>query len=183
MLKNLSRFASDSATITADGVSIIAPISRCSSKGTFSRRNSSLYSSTKALAWFNSSRPEIIGYIIFTLPSALARRIARSCSRKMSRSCRQNRIARHPRNGFISVGIWRCAKNLSPPKSSVRMTTGSGLSAVAACRYAWYCCSSPGGCSRFKNRYSVRNSPTPSAPLFFTSAVSAACSMFAERNT
>ncbi len=69
----------------ADGISIIAPISIFSSNGIFSARNSALHFSTSALAWFNSSRPEIIGYIILTLPSALARRMARSWAQKQFR--------------------------------------------------------------------------------------------------
>ena len=50
----------------------------------------------------NSSSPEIIGNMILTLPTALARRMARSCVLKMSRFSRQNRIARQPRKGFSS---------------------------------------------------------------------------------
>ena len=88
--------------MAADGVSIIAPISSWSSNGTLSLRNSSLNWPRNALACINSSRPEIMGYMIFTLPSALARKMARSCARKNSSCCRQKRIARQPRNGFIS---------------------------------------------------------------------------------
>src|SRR5437763_1872823 len=72
MLTNFSRLANASATITAEGVSIIAPSWRFSSNAIFSWRNSSLYSSTRALASLSSSSPEIIGYISLTLPSALA---------------------------------------------------------------------------------------------------------------
>ena len=38
------------------------------------------------------------------LHSTLALRIARSCARKISVCCRQKRMARQPRNGFISFG-------------------------------------------------------------------------------
>ena len=111
----------------ADGISTIAPISSFSSNGIFSARSSALHFSTSALAWFSSSRPEIIGYIIFTLPSALARRMARNWVRNSSGCARQKRIARQPRNGFISCASCRCEANLSPPKSSVRMMTGLRL--------------------------------------------------------
>ena len=53
--------------------------------------------------------------------------MARSWARKMSRSCSEMRMARQPRKGFSSVGTCMCARNLSPPRSRVRITTGKRL--------------------------------------------------------
>ena len=56
--------------------------------------------------------------------------------------------------------------DLSPPASNVRMMSGRPSSAWATARYACTCSSSSGGAVRFRNRNSVRNNPTPSAPDF-----------------
>ena len=101
-LKKQERLASESEANAADGISIMDPISSVSSNGVPFARNSARTSSTNAFACCNSSTPEIIGYIIFTFPATLARRIALSCARKISFSTKQNRMARHPRKGFIS---------------------------------------------------------------------------------
>ncbi len=112
-----------SAESAALGISIIAPTSIFSSKGMPSARSSARHSSSMALARRTSSTPEIIGYIIRTLPTALARRIARSCVLKTSSRSRQKRMARQPRKGLISSGRFSAVMDLSPPRSSVRMMT------------------------------------------------------------
>jgi len=83
----------------------------------------------------NSSSPEIIGNMIFTLPMALARRMARNWVLKMSMFSRQKRMARQPRKGFISSLISTVpGASLSPPRSNVRMISGSGRTRSATFR-------------------------------------------------
>ena len=131
MLKNSARLPSVLAVSTADGISTMMPTSRFSSKGMPSARSSSMHSASRALASVSSSTPEIIGYISFTLPAALARRRARSCTRKISLRARQKRIARQPRKGLASSVSPMARPILSAPISSVRKITGSGASACA----------------------------------------------------
>ena len=181
MLKNFTRLARLSAIIAADGVSIITPISTSSANATPSSRSCSRHSSSNTFAASSSSTPEIIGYMIFRLPKTLARRMARSCVRNRSFSWRHSRMARHPRNGFISSATFTCESSLSPPRSSVRMITGSGASDSVTLRYAANCSSSSGRSLRLMNKNSVRNRPTPIAPHWRTLSTSAARSMLAER--
>ena len=137
-----------------------------------------------ALAWFSSSRPEIIGYIILTLPSALARRMARSWARKMSRSCKRN-ANRAPAQERIQLGRHLhvgqelvAAQIEGADDHRQRLEGGGGLRdrpGIAAPR--------PAGARGSGKRYSVRNRPTPSAPLALTCSASAACSILAESST
>ena len=130
MLKNAQSFAKISAVIAALGISIIAPTCSFSSKATPRDFNSTMHSPSTIFARRSSSLPLIIGYITRTVPCALARRIARSWSLKIPWCSRQNRIARNPMNGLFSFGnrSGLPAIGLSPPRSSVRMITGSGAS-------------------------------------------------------
>ena len=132
-LKNAQSLARMSAVVAALGISIIAPTSMVSSNAWPRALSSVLHSASTALAWPSSSEPLIIGYISRTFPCALASRMARSWSLKISGCARQNRIARKPMNGLSSLGN-RCglaAIGLSPPRSSERMMTGCGASASA----------------------------------------------------
>src|SRR6059058_2287627 len=56
--------------MAALGISIIAPTSSLSTTSIFESRNSSLQSSSTAIKRRSSSSPEIIGNMIFTLPTA-----------------------------------------------------------------------------------------------------------------
>lgn len=76
------------------------------------------------LAFVPSSTPEIIGYISLRFPWTEALRMALNCNLNISGRARQNRIARHPKKGCMSRGMANCDKNLSPPKSRVRIITG-----------------------------------------------------------
>ena len=106
----------------------------------------------------SSSRPGIIGYIILTLPSALARRMARSCSRKSSRSCKQSRMARQPRNGIHLGGSIPCGKAIYRPlRSNVRITKGYGLRARSHSAISLILLVLGGEISRLMKRYSVRD--------------------------
>ena len=81
--------------MAALGISIIAPTSDLLIEMHALRlRSSALHSSSTRWRRRNSSSPEIIGNMIFTLPTALARRMARNCALKMSSFSRQNRMAR-----------------------------------------------------------------------------------------
>ncbi len=73
-------------------------------------------------------------------------------------------MARHPKNGLASGSRFRYGMDLSPPASNVRIMRGRPPKAFAVARYVWYCSSSSGADVRFRNRNSVRNNPTPSAP-------------------
>ena len=114
--------------------------------------------------------------------AAAARAIARSCATRRSGRVRPSRIPRTPRNGFASTGRSRYGTSLSPPISASRMTTGrSGPNAARTVRYARACSSSSGGRFRPRNRNSVRNSPTPSAPTRRARSASSGPPRFATR--
>ncbi len=53
-----------------------------------------------------------------------ARSSARTCGRNSSGRARHSRMPRRPRNGLVSAAMPRWGSGLSPPISSVRMTTG-----------------------------------------------------------
>ena len=130
MLKKSQSCARMSAVAAALGISIIAPTASFSSNGSPFARNSVLHSASTAFARASSSRPLIIGYISFTVPYALASNTARNCSLKIVGFSRQNRIALNPMKGLLSFGnnSGLLAIGLSPPRSSVRITTGFGVS-------------------------------------------------------
>ena len=131
ILKKSTSLAMISAVIAAEGTSIIAPTSIESLKARPFSFSSFLHSSSRILAWRSSSIPEIIGYISFRLPCTEALNIALSWILNISGRARQKRIALQPKKGDISRGISRCDKNLSPPKSNVRIITGLSLTAWA----------------------------------------------------
>ena len=87
-----------SATSTAEGTSIIAPMRRCpaSFPSLTSRARSS---SMTARARRTSVTSETIGSTRSMRPRAAARRTARACVRSTSGCCRQKRIARRPERG------------------------------------------------------------------------------------
>jgi len=172
-----------SAITAADGISIITPVWIFSSKGFPSFFNSALASSTIIFADWSSGTVAIIGNIILTFPNSLALKIARSCVLKISVLSRHILIARHPINGFISLGILKEEANLSPPRSSVRITTGLSLQTLATCAYASYCSSSLGRSFRFIKKNSVLYKPIPSAPWFTACFASSGISIFAKRET
>ena len=66
----------------------------------------------EGVGFLDSPGPEIMGYMILTLPSTLARRMARNCARKTSVCSRQKRMARQPRNGFNSAGPGICGRQI-----------------------------------------------------------------------
>ena len=135
ILKKSTLVASTLAQMAALGISIMAPTSTLWDMLIFEPRNSSLHSSSNAIARRNSSKPEIIGNMIFMLPTVLARRMARNCVLKMSTFSRQKRIARQPRNGFNSSVISTVpGANLSPPTSNVRIISGCGRTRSATFR-------------------------------------------------
>ena len=84
------------------------------------------------LLWYNDSlhiirksfNVAIIGNMIRNLPYTDARNNARNCVRNISGSFNEIRIARYPKNGFISCGNGKYGNSLSPPISIVRTTTG-----------------------------------------------------------
>src|SRR6185503_11366472 len=88
------------------------------------------------------------------------------------------RMARHPRNGFGSLGN-PPAGSLSPPTSNVRITTGHPSNARTTRVYARYCSFSSGIVARPTTRNSVRIRPTPSAPLVAAMSASSGKSTFA----
>ena len=70
--------------------------------------------------------------------------------------------------------------SLSPPTSSVRITTGSGEKAFAALQYASNCSSSSGALVRSIYRNSVRNKPTPSASAALADSASSTLPILAK---
>ena len=65
-----------------------------------------------------------IGSMILTSPCIAARASARNCVRKTSGCANESRSPRTPRNGLLSPAGVSPGIGLSPPASSVRMTTG-----------------------------------------------------------
>ena len=100
--------------------------------------------------------------------SASARAV--SCSRRMSSLARRARMPRRPSAGFSSCASLRNASGLSAPASSTRTTTFLPGNAARSIVYASRCCSTVGAWLELRNRNSVRNSPTPSAPSATASA-------------
>ena len=86
--------------------------------------NLAFSSSNNALAPRKSFNVAIIGNMIRNLPYTEARNNARNCVRNISGSFNEIRIARYPKNGFISCGNGKYGNSLSPPISIVRTTTG-----------------------------------------------------------
>ena len=73
--------------------------------------------------------------IVDPTSEALARRMARNCVLKISMFSRQKRMARQPRKGFSSSLISTVpGASLSPPRSNVRMISGSGRTRSATFR-------------------------------------------------
>ena len=78
------------------------PIGMSRRNGTPSSSSSSITSFSTILACRSSISVQIIGNMIRTSPSTLARMIARSCRLNIGMSCRHIRMLRSPRNGLRS---------------------------------------------------------------------------------
>ncbi len=162
------------------------PTIMCSSKGTRRSRSCPLAISINRSAWSISWPCASIGISSRTGPWADARRIARNCTRNITGSARQKRIARSPSAGFsgtATLGAGGRNSALSAPTSSVRIVTGPPCIATTAARYASNCSSSPGRSRRLRNRNSERNRPIPCAPAARATAASSGRSMFAHSCT
>ena len=122
-----------SAEMAALGISIIAPTSALSIERLPSRCAIPLCTRSRICrARRNSSSPEIIGNMIFTFPTALARKIARNCALKISGFSRQKRMARSAEKWIQFIGDYRRRPaSLSPPRSKVRMISGCGRTLLA----------------------------------------------------
>ena len=88
--------------MAALGISIIAPTCMSSLNGMPSRFSFLSHSSSTASARRNSSSPEIIGNMIFTLPDSAGAQDRAQLRFENVGCSRQNRIARQPRKGFNS---------------------------------------------------------------------------------
>ena len=103
------------------------PIGMSRRNGMPSSSSSSITSFSTIFACRSSISVQIIGNMIRTSPSTLARMIARSCRLNIGMSCRHMRIERSPRNGLRSGLAALACVYLSAPRSSVRMTSGLPL--------------------------------------------------------
>ena len=115
--------ASRSAAIVAAGVSSMMPTGMRSATRTPSRISSCRMAWICPFASRSSPTAAIIGSMMRSRPSVEARHIARTCVRNSCGWRRVKRIARSPIAGFGSCERWPMG-SLSPPRSSVRMTTG-----------------------------------------------------------
>ena len=132
-LKKSTSFASLSTIITAAGTSIITP---SFTTGNLWPSSSSCLRALAmhAFARLSSLMLEIIGSRIRKLPFVFASKSALSCVMKISSRARHTRIERHPMNGLDSFTAETPFTSLSPPASSVRITTGQGAIISRICR-------------------------------------------------
>ena len=119
----------------------------------------------------------------FCLVASCASASAVSCSRRMSSLARSARMPRSPRAGFSSCASLRKASGLSAPASRTRTTTFLPGNAESSSVYDSRCCSMVGALDELRNRNSVRNSPTPSAPSATASAAPSGLPRFASSGT
>ena len=176
MLKKSTSRASSGASIAAEGTSIITPVTirgghgapvagdrvpgpRRGARGAAARRRSWRPSVPSRGALPRPGRPRARWHAAGSAAAPVTRGPAGSPAR--------------PRNGFGSCGRPRYGIDLSPPISARRTTTAAparmppspaGIERPVLPRSA--------GAWRRKNRYSVRNSPTPSAPASSARAAS-----------
>ena len=166
--KKSASFASVSASTADAGVSIMTP------RDTGSTTPSSEHASSRILrAWVISVREMIIGSIMRTGPADFTLKMARNCVFKRSGYCKDILTPRNPSAGFSSCGRSMNGTGLSPPISSVRITSGRPPSPSAIAWYSSRCSSSLGGVWRPRNRNSLRSRPQPSAPSLTASPASA----------
>lgn len=139
------------------------------------------YSRASAVKYSVSSTVATMGAMTHRSASvaASASASAVSCSRRMSSLARSARSPRRPSAGFSSCASLRKASGLSAPASSIRTTTFWPGKAASSSRYDSRCCSTVGAWADERNRNSVRNSPTPSAPRSTASDASAGFPRFA----
>ncbi len=124
------------------------------------------YSFARVTKYSVSSTVETIGAMTHRSASLAASALARavSCSRRMSSLARRARRPRSPSAGLSSWASLRNASGLSAPASSARTTTFLPGNACSSSVYDAVCSSTVGAWVAERNRNSVRNNPTPSAP-------------------
>ena len=123
-LKTPKSVAYENTIYAAEGISIIAPTSMFLAKRCLFFLHSAFASSNNASACSISSMPEIMGNIMRTFPSTLARSMARNCTLNNPGLERERRIARQPSRWFFSFTVKSSGTTLSPPTSEVLMVTG-----------------------------------------------------------
>ena len=130
-----------------------------------------------------SSTLLIIGYMILTLPCALARRMARNWALKSSGWCiRQKPDGRgSPGTGSAPWVKSRRAELVAAQVQRADDHRRRRRAAPPCVVRGARCSSSPAASSPDRYRYSERNSPTPSAPLPATASISSSPSMLADR--